>query len=337
MDKSSIDALWVLVCAGFVFLMQAGFMCLESGMTRSKNAINVAAKNLCDLALSFLVFWAVGYGFLYGDSVGGVIGGSNFFAPIESMTVHQAAVFVFLAMFSGTVSTIVSGAVSERIRFSVYMIMSLLVAGLIFPVVGHWVWHADGWLATAGYVDFAGSAVVHCAGGMVALAAVLILGPRKGVFDTGSVVRPTGSSLPLAMLGTLILWFGWIGFNGGSTLALNNQIGVIVANTFLAGASALVTTLIVVRMTKGYYDLEAIMCGSLGGLVAITGGCHAVTPALAIFIGVVAAFFVSYVTTLLEKHKSMTPSEPFLSTPELEFGALWQWDVLARWRYSILD
>jgi Amt family ammonium transporter len=230
MDMSVLDALWVLVCTGFVFLMQAGFLCLETGLTRSKNAVNVALKNVADFALSFLLYWAFGFAVMFGVSRAGWIGSSGSLMPMDQQDFGLTTMFLFQAMFCATAATIVSGAVSGRMRFGAYLVTAAIVSGMIYPVFGHWAWGGAiggpaGWLAAIGFVDFAGSSVVHGVGGWAALAAVLVVGPRAGRFERGqSHDALSGSSLPLAMLGTMLLWVGWIGFNGGSTLAMNDQV-----------------------------------------------------------------------------------------------------------------
>ena len=230
MDPMLLDMLWVVTAAGLVFLMQAGFLCLEAGMTRTKNSINVAIKNVADFGISALVFWAVGFGVMFGVTTQGWLGTSLFLpdlAPGEgASTGWTATFFLYQVMFCGTAVTIVSGAVAERVKFTGYLLMALTVA-LVYPVFGHWAWGGGlldqgGWLGSMGFIDFAGSTVVHAVGGWFGLAACLVLGARLGRFNPdGSVNETNGSNVPLAMLGALLLWFGWIGFNGGSTFALD--------------------------------------------------------------------------------------------------------------------
>ena len=222
-----LDLLWIVLCAALVFVMQAGFLCLESGLARSKNSINVAAKNLADFAIAALVYWLVGFGLMFGPSWGGWLGIGlwGLFDQIPVQT-ELLAFLLFQMMFCATATTIVSGAVAERMRFGAYLALSAWVSLLVYPVFGHWAWAGawglsePGWLARLGFVDFAGSTVVHSVGGWVALVAVLYTGPREGRFVPGEAPRaiPAGN-LPIAMLGVLLLAFGWLGFNGGSTLA----------------------------------------------------------------------------------------------------------------------
>jgi Amt family ammonium transporter len=211
MDKSLIDIFWVLICAGLVFLMQAGFTCLESGLTRSKNSINVAIKNITDFGISTILFWAFGFALMFGTSHGAWIGYTGFFLPLDEGT-WPTAFFLFQLMFCATAVTIVSGATAERMRFRSYIIISIILSGLIYPTFGHWVWNgsqngiSSGWLGMLGFVDFAGSTVVHSVGGWVALAALLVIGPREGRFPpVGTHIKIHGSNLPMSVLGVLLL------------------------------------------------------------------------------------------------------------------------------------
>ena len=290
-----IDILWLIVSSGLVFLMQPGFMCLESGLTRSKNSINVAVKNLADFCVSAALFWAFGYALMFGASQAGWLGASRFFPDLDD-SAELAAFFLFQTMFCSTATTIVSGAVAERIRFKAYMLTAALTSGLIYPLFGHWVWNgleADrtlGWLGALGFVDFAGSTVVHSIGGWVALAALLVIGPRLGRFPPGRPMqRFSGSSLPLSVLGAMLLWFGWLGFNGGSTLELNDQVPHILINTVLAGASGTIVAALLSWQRSKLPDVGLMVNGSIAGLVAITAPCHAVSTPLAVIIGGIGA------------------------------------------------
>jgi ammonium transporter len=294
MDKSMIDMLWVAVSASLVFLMQAGFLCLETGLTRSKNNINVAIKNLTDLGVSLGLFWAFGFALMFGASQSGWIGTTNFLPAIGPEDAWTGICFLFMAMFCSTAVTILSGAVAERMRFSSYIIVAALVSGLIFPIFGHWAWNgikegpATGWLGLLGFVDFAGSTVVHSVGGWVALAAVLVIGPRTGRFSPDAPPRTIpAANLSLATLGVLLLWLGWFGFNGGSTLELNNEIGFILVNTTLAGAAGMLAALAIGWVQQQRADVLPVLNGALAGLVAITANCHAVTTMSAVIIGAI--------------------------------------------------
>ena len=220
--KSFVDTLWVINSAILVFIMQAGFMCVESGLSRHKNSINVALKNAADFGVSVVVFWLFGFGLMFGKSFNGFFGTDLFFFATDFAEFQTY--FVFQAMFVATAATIISGAVAERLKFVGYLVMTVFATGIIYPIVGHWAWSSsflgeltnEGWLAALGFVDFAGSTIVHSVGGWIALSGILILGPRIGKYSEANKGKFTGSSFPLAVLGTLILWFGWFGFNGGS-------------------------------------------------------------------------------------------------------------------------
>ncbi|MCB1172813.1 MAG: ammonium transporter [Leptospiraceae bacterium] len=309
MDKSLADIIWVLISAALVLFMQAGFLCVESGLTRAKNSINVAIKNITDFGVATLTFWALGFGLMFGSSVYGLVGSDHFLIDFEAQEPWTPAYFIFQLVFCGTAATIVSGAVAERLSFKAYLINTTIISGLIYPLIGHWIWgggletaSGTGWLAQLGFIDFAGSTVVHSTGGIVALASLLIVGARAGRFPPGQTPRKiNGSNLPLAMLGGIILWFGWIGFNGGSTLALNAQVPGIVANTLLAGGAGLVAALIMSWLLLGYPEASVPLNGSLAGLVAITASCFAVTQWQALIIGSVAGVLVVPAEKLLER------------------------------------
>ena len=282
MGSDLLDIVWVLCAACSVFAMQAGFLCLESGVTRSKNAVNVAVKNISDFSASMLLYWAIGFAFMFGMSAGGFIGLSQFFVPVGANDPGQAALFFFQAMFCATAVTIVSGAVAERMRLGAYIIVTLIVSGLIYPVFGHWVWGGlltgePGWLQKLGFIDFAGGTVVHVIGGCAALAASATIGPRLSRFKKGGYKTSSADNLPLAMVGALLLMQGWFGFNGGSTLGINPEVPGIICNTVLSGTAGMITALAVSWIVKKYVDVFWIINGLLAGLVAITSGCHAVS------------------------------------------------------------
>ncbi len=299
------DLLWMLVCGFLVVLMQAGFTCLESGMVRAKNSINVAIKNLVDFCVSIILYAVFGYALMFGASWNGLIGIDGFFLD-NADTAWDRTFFFFQAVFCGTATTIVSGAVAERMRFSGYVITAVILSGLIYPLVGHWAWAkaADGtpagWLAAAGFIDFAGSTVVHSVGGWVALAAILLIGPRRGRFGSGGR-HIEGHSLPMAALGVFLLWFGWFGFNGGSTLALNDQIPMIIVNTTLAGAAGGLLGMTASWTLSGRPVADRVMNGTIAGLVAITAGCHLVGPLSALAIGAAGGLIAFLGAALLER------------------------------------
>jgi Amt family ammonium transporter len=303
-----IDALWVLISSGLVFLMEAGFLCLESGLTRSKNNINVAIKSITGFGVAALLFWGVGFALMFGQTNAGLFGTSDFLPDLGSNTTTLAVFLLFQVMFCATAVIIVSGAVAERTRFASYILIAAVMAVLIYPIFGHWAWNGSnlgslsGWLGGRGFVDFAGSNVVHSVGGWVSLAAVLVIGARRGRFPVDGPPRKIpGSNLPLAALGTMILWFGWIGFNGGSLLVMNERVPGIVANTILAGVGGLVVTLALGWRIRGRADVDLVINGSLAGLVAITASSHAVSTASAILIGGVGGIMMLLVDSLLER------------------------------------
>ena len=305
---TDLNFLWVLMAAALVFIMQAGFMCVEAGLAQAKHSINVAVKNLADFVLAATMFWAVGFGIMFGQSHGGLFGTSHFFIGLEDHWME--AFFVFQAVFVGTAATIDSGAVAGRTRFASYLILSALVSALVYPVFGHWAWGSlfhngqAGWLETMGFKDFAGSTVVHSIGGWVALAGVIIIGPRTGKYDRhGNARKIQPHNMTLAYLGTFILFFGWFGFNCGSTLAAVPQIADIALNTMLAGcfgclsASALSWTRSPFHRPEG----EMIANGILGGLVGITAGCAFVDTFGAMWIGLISGVVIYYGSIFIEK------------------------------------
>lgn len=308
MEKSAVDILWILISGTLVFIMQAGFAMVESGMTRSKNSINVAIKNLTDLGISTVFFWAFGFAFMFGVSFNGFIGASNFFFTAGSLSL---ATFVFFQItFCSTSATIVSGAVAERMKYSSYIISTIIMSVIIYPVFGHWAWGGvldgtgSGWLASKGFIDFAGSTVVHSMGGWVALAILLIIGPRLGRFtDDGGVNRINGSNIPIAVLGVMLLWFGWFGFNGGSTLALNDAVAGIILRTTLAAAAGMMGALFAGWPIFKKADINLVLNGSLAGLVAITACCHVVSEVNSVIIGAAGGIIMMLCTLLLERLK----------------------------------
>ncbi len=296
---------WLLVSAILVFIMQAGFLCLESGRTRSKNSINVAAKNLADFILSSSIFWMFGYALMFGISYEGFLGTSDFFFG-DDKDANEMSYFIFQMMFCGTAATLTSGAVAERMTFSGYLFITLILCAFIYPVTGHWAWaglynkEATGWLESMGFVDFAGSTVVHSVGGWVALAAIVIVGPRLGRFNPDSKF-PIGHNLPFAALGTLLIWFGWFGFNGGSTLALTDKVPAILLNTCLSAIWGGIGATVIHFARHKFIDVNNIMNGIIAGLVGITASCFAVTASEAAFIGVVSGVIVYFGTLMMDR------------------------------------
>ncbi|MCL9782478.1 ammonium transporter [Vibrio sp. S4M6] len=296
---SNLDVLWVLVATGLVFFMQAGFTMLESGMIRAKNSYNVAVKNISDFTAAVLSFWFVGFALMFGSSAGGWLG-SVFNSGIQLSEPMDYAFFIFQATFVGTAATIVAGAVAERMKFNAYLIISVVISTVIYPISGHWIWGSallggdPGWLEAKGFMDFAGSTVVHSVGGWVALAGVIVLGARKGRFDeNGEPQDIPGHNLLVATLGVFILWFGWFGFNGGSTLTADGSIAKIIVNTVLSGCAGGLTALFISGVfNQGLIRVEHALNGILAGLVAITAGCAFVEPNSAILIGIIGAAIV---------------------------------------------
>jgi len=304
---SNNDILWVIVASGLVFMMQAGFLCLETGFTRVKNNVNVASKNLTDFCLSSIVFWAVGFGLMFGVSRFDLFGTSHFMHDFGAAEYGFTAFFIFQVMFCGTAVTIISGAVAERMKFVAYLVMTVFISGLIYPVFGHLAWNglyggaASGLLAIDGFYDFAGSTVVHSVGGWAALAVLVIIGSRHGRYDSsGKVTAFRPSSMPIAALGTLLLFVGWMGFNGGSTLAFNEQVPVILVNTLLAGSAGAISAGVLAFGVANRLDAAQFMNGCLGGLVAITAGANVMSQEMSLLIGVIGGMLVVAVEEMLE-------------------------------------
>ena len=308
--QANLDILWLLICAILVFIMQAGFMCLETGLSRSKNSINVALKNISDFGIAVVVFWAFGFALMYGTSVSGLFGNKFFF--FTTKVAGYQTYFVFQAMFVATAATIISGAVAERLKFVSYLIITFFTSGLFFPIVGHWAWAFNfdnpsqkfGWLGKLGYLDFAGSSVVHSVGGWIALSVLLIIGNRTGRFRKDNSHKPfQGSNIPMAALGALILWFGWFGFNGGANGAMDLKLPLILINTFLSASFGLIFSSAMGAIILKKPEPLFMITGPLAGLVSITASCAYVDPADAILIGSIGGIISSGAIVLLEKLK----------------------------------
>lgn len=297
-----LDNLWIVVAGALVMLMQAGFLCLETGFVREQHAEAVAMKNLADWIISNLIYFGVGFGLMFGESVGGLFG-SNLFGlaglpEIPGPTSNNYAFFLFQLGFAGTSATIVSGAIAGRASVLGYLASTTIVASLVYPVIGHWVWGKallgsnEPWLASLGFIDFAGSTVVHSTGAWFALVAARMIGPRRGRYDAMGNVRPMpGYSMQLSALGVLILWFGWWGFNGGSTMRFDESVAPILINTNLGGAAGALVSLAHGWWFQQKRDLTAkFLGGTVGGLVAITASCHLASPLAAITVGAVAGW-----------------------------------------------
>lgn len=295
-----VNTLWVLVAACLVFLMQAGFALLESGMSRAKNAVNVMMKNYMDLCVGSILFWLVGYGLMFGNNVSGFFG-TDLFA-LSSMTDWHYTTLFFQTMFAATAATIVSGAVAERTNYAAYLLGAIGLTAFIYPIFGSWVWNEGGWLNQMGFIDFAGSTVVHSVGGWAALAAIMVLGPRLGRFGPDKKPRNLpGHNLNYVAIGGLLLWFGWFGFNGGSTLAAGTNIGHILLNTHLAGAAGALGALLVHFILRQPALLTSGVNGSIAGLVAITAGCATMEIQYAVLTGAVGGAISVLGNKLIEK------------------------------------
>ena len=299
--------LWLLFSTFLVLLMQPGFMCLESGLTRTKNSINVAIKNLMDLGVSILLFWGFGYGLAFGTSTFGIIGLSHFFFNPESFPAREIVFFMFQMMFCCTAATIVSGASAERIKFRSYIAIAMLVSGVIYPVFCHWAWNGvrgrelTGFLGRMGFVDFAGSTVVHSLGGWVSLAVILVIGSRTGRFTaSGKVNQIHGSNLPFSVLGMMLIWLGWLGFNGGSVYVLSSKVALVILNTMLAGAAGMLGAGIISWQKYRTIKVECLISGSLAGLVSITAACNLVVPQVALIVGLIGGILCVYLSHLLQ-------------------------------------
>jgi Amt family ammonium transporter len=308
--QANLDTFWLLICAILVFLMQAGFMCLETGLSRNKNSINVALKNVSDFGISVVVFWAFGFALMYGTSVSGLFGTKFFF--FTTKVAGYQTYFVFQAMFVATAATIISGAVAERLKFFSYIIITLLVSGLFYPIVGHWSWAFNfenpaqkfGWLGQLGYLDFAGASVVHSVGGWIALSVLLVVGNRTGRFREDDKKKSfQGSNTPMAALGALILWFGWFGFNGGANGAMDLKIPLILINTFLSASFGLIFSSVMGIIVLKKPEPLFMITGPLAGLVSITASCAYVDPTHAIIIGSIGGIISGSTIVLLEKIK----------------------------------
>ena len=310
-----LSTLWVLIAAFLVFLMQAGFGMVEAGFIRSKNAANVLMKNVLDFCFAALGFFVFGYAIMYGGD-GPIMGFKGWAltgveSPVEGLPLE--AFWLFQAVFAGTVATIVSGAVAERMRFVAYLIYSFLISAFIYPVVGHWIW-GGGWLANLGFHDFAGSTVVHAVGGITALIGAAMIGPRIGRFNADGSGNPiAGHSLPLAMLGVFILWFGWYGFNAGSTLGMGDPWAVahVAMTTTLAASAGSIAAMALAWIKYGKPDLTLALNGALGGLVSITAPCAVVGTWEAIVIGLIGGIFVIFGIELLNRIRVDDPVGAF--------------------------
>lgn len=310
---SAIDTVWVSICAAIIFLMEGGFALLEAGFVRSKNTMSIIAKVFIDITFGGLAFYIVGFGIAYGASNG-------WFAFDTGITENDLGLgltvsnklFWFIQLgFAIAAISIVSGAVAERMKVWAYVIYVIIFCAIMYPLAANWVWNPNGWLALRGFNDFAGSAAVHAMGGFAALAAAIVLGPRLGKYDkNGKPVAIPGHNLPLAAVGGFILWFGWFGFNPGSTLgAVGNWelIGTIATNTFLASAAGGISTIFYTYFRYGQIDITMTINGVLAGLVAVTAGCNVLDSGSAIIIGLIAGVLVDIAVLFIDKIKIDDP------------------------------
>jgi Amt family ammonium transporter len=305
----SIDNIWILVAAVLVMFMQPGFALVEAGFTRSKNTANILMKNFMDFSIGSLIFWLLGYTLMYGEDIGGFVGKiSLFFNSDEINGVPDKTSLMFQTVFAATAATIVSGAVAERTKFSAYLIFTIAITAIIYPISGHWVW-GGGWLSsmTTPFHDFAGSTVVHSVGAWVGLAGAVVIGPRIGKYTKEGKPRAIpGQSLALGALGVFILWFGWFGFNPGSQLAAAgpdnaSAIAHIFITTNLAAAAGAVTAMAVTWIKYKRPGLSLTLNGALAGLVAITAGCDVVSPGGAVIIGILAGIVLVFGVAFIDK------------------------------------
>ena len=314
--QTSLDTTWVLLTGFLVFFMQTGFALLEAGLIRQTGVVNCLLENFIDAAVTAIAFWLTGFAIAFGSDLGGIIGTSHFLladaikfvgdqatytmgAAGSNANVHTYTLFFFQFAFAATASTITTGAMAERTDFRGDLIYSFIMGAFSYPLVVHWVWHSQGWLAKLGYLDFAGSSVVHVVGGFTSLVGAYLLGPRtQRIWDQ----PPPAHNLSLATLGTMILWLGWYGFNPGSTLGATNSglIGLVTINTTLAAGAGALTALFYIFCKIGKWHLFCGLNGSLAGLVAVTAGCAYIQPWAAVIIGAVAGVLVLVVVDWIE-------------------------------------
>ncbi len=302
---TSLDTVWVLIAAALVFFMQAGFFFLEGGLTRAKNVSNAMLKGVMDFCLGALIYWMVGFAIMFGIDSGGFLGTSGFFSNLANPDWNGLPLYVFLLFqiaFAGAAATILAGAVAERVKFSAYCIATVCITGFIYPVVGHWIWAEGGWLYELGMLDFAGSTVVHTVGGICALIGASIVGARDGKYNAdGTPNAIPGHNIPMAALGTFILWLGWYGFNPGSTLHASPAIATIAMTTTLAASAGAVVAMFITWIRYGKPDVSMSFNGALAGLVAITAGCAYVSMVSSVIIGIVAGALVVFAVEFIDR------------------------------------
>ena len=298
-NLTNIDLLWILISSFLVFLMQFGFALIETGTVRTKNTINVAMKNLIDTVFGIIFFWLIGFGIMFGIDSFGIIGTSNYL--IDGKDLELNALFFFQAMFAATAITIVSGAVAERIKFNGYIVVSIIVSAIIYPLYGHWAWNENGWLAQLGFVDFAGSTVVHSIGAWVGLAGTIILGPRLGKFKNGEIKNFSPSNHNFIVFGVFILLFSWFGFNAGSLFKFNFETTSILLNTLIAAVFGGLGAWIITLFYKEKVAVEVFSFGILAGLVGITAGCYELTLIQSAIVGFISSILMYYTDQFISK------------------------------------
>ncbi|MCX6857622.1 MAG: ammonium transporter [Verrucomicrobia bacterium] len=312
--QMNVNYIWMILTGALVFVMQAGFAMVELGFARAKNSINIIMKNFLDFCISAIVFLFLGFGLMFGTSLGGWIGIDSFWISDRAGDDKLWCFWFFQVVFAGTACTIVSGAMAERTKFVGYLVYAALLAAIVYPIGGHWAWGSfggaygvggsKGWLEALGFVDFAGSTVVHGCGGACALAGILVVGARHGRFGKdGSPRLIAGHNIPIAALGVFLLWFGWFGFNAGSTLIANASIGRIAVNTTIAPAAAALAAMISMWFVQGRPDVGITLNGSLGGAVGVTACCANISPASALIVGLIAGIITTVATIALERLK----------------------------------
>ncbi|MDI3256998.1 MAG: ammonium transporter [Kyrpidia sp.] len=317
-----LNAVWVVLAAAMIVFMEGGFSLLEAGLVRTKNAVNVTMKIFVDLTFGALAYYAVGFGIMFGADHFGWLGWTAPSGVTGPEGVPAAAYVLFQIAFAMAVASIVSGAVAERMKFPAYIIATILVCGLVYPLSGHWIWSPDGWLSRLGMEDFAGSAAIHAMGGFAALALAAVLGPRHQRFGSAGEVNVFApSNIPLASAGAFILWFGWFGFNAGSTLnVFDARLADIALHTFLAAAAGGAAAILFSMLRFGVSDPSMAINGSLAGLVAITAGCAYVGTDAAVLIGAVAGMLVVWATGWVDR---MKVDDPVGAVAVHGFGGLW--------------
>ena len=304
--QNNINIVWTCIAAFLVFFMQAGFAMVEAGFTRAKNAVNILMKNLMDFSVGTIAFFLVGFGLMFGKSNG--LFGTTLFAlsGVEPGAHWNWTFLIFQTVFAATAATIVSGAMAERTKFVGYLVYSIFITLLIYPIFGSWAWggllEGGGWLEKLGFLDFAGSTIVHSVGGWLALAGAIVLGPRLGKYGpNGQPKAILGHNIPLAALGVFILWFGWFGFNPGSTTAGDGLIGYIAVTTNIAAAAGAIAAMITSWIVLKKPDASMTLNGALAGLVSITAPCDGVSPIGALLIGAVGGVLVVFSVMFIDR------------------------------------